>query len=183
MWAWVNSGRWWWTGRPGVLRFMGSKRVGHDWATELNWTGLCVILIASTTVSCCENHNNLYTVFQYSLALASALSRSVVSDSLQRHGQQPSRLLCPWNFPGKNTGVGCYFILQGIFSTYRLNPHLWHLLHWQVDFFFPPLRHLGLALTKILLLCVLLFLFSSSSPWSSDWFYRHSAPFWILFFP
>ena len=39
-WVWVNSGRWWWTGRPGVLRFMGSQRVGHDWATELNWTEL-----------------------------------------------------------------------------------------------------------------------------------------------
>ena len=38
MWVWVNSGSWWWTGRPGVLRFMGSQRVGHDWATELNWT-------------------------------------------------------------------------------------------------------------------------------------------------
>jgi len=37
-WVWVNSGGWWWTGRPGVLRFMGSQRVGHDWATELNWT-------------------------------------------------------------------------------------------------------------------------------------------------
>ena len=36
-WVWVNSGRWWWTGRPGVLRFMGLQRVGHDWATELNW--------------------------------------------------------------------------------------------------------------------------------------------------
>ena len=36
-WVWVNSGRWWWTGRPGVLQFMGSQRVGHDWATELNW--------------------------------------------------------------------------------------------------------------------------------------------------
>ena len=35
-WVWVNSGSWWWTGRPGVLRFMGSQRVGHDWATELN---------------------------------------------------------------------------------------------------------------------------------------------------
>ena len=39
-WVWVNSGRWWWTERPGVLRFMGSQRVGHDWATELNWTEL-----------------------------------------------------------------------------------------------------------------------------------------------
>ena len=37
-WVWVNSGSWWWTGRPGVLRFMGSQRVEHDWATELNWT-------------------------------------------------------------------------------------------------------------------------------------------------
>ena len=36
-WVWVNSGSWWWTGRPGVLRFMGSQRVGHDWVTELNW--------------------------------------------------------------------------------------------------------------------------------------------------
>ena len=34
----VNSGSWWWTGRPGMLQFMGSQRVGHDWATELNWT-------------------------------------------------------------------------------------------------------------------------------------------------
>ena len=34
-WVWVNSGSWWWTGRPGVLQSMGSKRVGHDWATEL----------------------------------------------------------------------------------------------------------------------------------------------------
>ena len=39
-WVWVNSGRCWWTGRPGVLQFMGSQRVGHDWATELNWTEL-----------------------------------------------------------------------------------------------------------------------------------------------
>ena len=39
-WVWVNSGSWWWTGRPGVLRFMGSQRVGHDWATELNWLKL-----------------------------------------------------------------------------------------------------------------------------------------------
>ena len=39
-WVWVNSGRWWWTGRPGVLWFMGLQRVGHDWVTELNswWT-------------------------------------------------------------------------------------------------------------------------------------------------
>ena len=36
--SWVNSGSWWWTGRPGVLQSMGSQRVRHDWAAELNWT-------------------------------------------------------------------------------------------------------------------------------------------------
>ena len=38
-WVWVNSRSWWWTGRPGMLWFMGSQSVGHDWATELNWNG------------------------------------------------------------------------------------------------------------------------------------------------
>ena len=37
-WVWVNSRSWWWTGRPDVLRFMRSQRVGHNWATELKWT-------------------------------------------------------------------------------------------------------------------------------------------------
>ena len=37
-WVWVNSGSWWWTGRPGVLQFVGSQRVRHDWVTGLNWT-------------------------------------------------------------------------------------------------------------------------------------------------
>ena len=37
MWVWVNSRSWWWTGRPDVLEFMGSQRVRHNWATQLNW--------------------------------------------------------------------------------------------------------------------------------------------------
>ena len=37
-WVWVNSGSWWWTGKPGMLWFMGLQRVGQDWVTELNWT-------------------------------------------------------------------------------------------------------------------------------------------------
>ena len=40
MWVWVNSGSWWWTGRPSLLQSMGSQRVGPDWATELNWIEL-----------------------------------------------------------------------------------------------------------------------------------------------
>ena len=59
---------------------------------------------------------------------------SVMSKSLQPYGLQPAKLVCPWNFSGKNnTGAGCHFLLQGIFLTQRLNPHLLHLLHWQVD--------------------------------------------------
>ena len=60
---------------------------------------------------------------------------------LATHELLPSRFLCPWNFPGKNTGVGCNFLLQGIFLTQGLNLHLLHLLHWQVDSL--PLHHLG----------------------------------------
>ena len=57
-----------------------------------------------------------------------------MSDSLQPHGLYLPRLLCPWNFPGKNAGVGCHFLLQGIFPTQGLNPCLllsrWILYHW-----------------------------------------------------
>ena len=60
---------------------------------------------------------------------------SVVSDPLQPHGLQPARLLCQWDFPGKNTGVGCHFFLQGIFLTQGSNPHLLCLLHWQAGSF------------------------------------------------
>ena len=58
-------------------------------------------------------------------------SHLVVSDSLRHHGMQPARLLCPWDFPGKNIGVGCHFLLQGIFSTHGSNLHL---LHWEAVF-------------------------------------------------
>ena len=60
------------------------------------------------------------------------VSCSVVSDSLQAHRLKPSRLLCPWNSPGKNTGVGSHSLLQGIFLTQGFIPGLLHcrwLLH------------------------------------------------------
>ena len=47
-WIWVNSGSWWWTGRPGVLWFMGSQRIGPNWATELNWTCTNYIITQAT---------------------------------------------------------------------------------------------------------------------------------------
>ena len=65
--------------------------------------------------------------------------------TLWPYGLQPARLLCPWGFPGKSTGAGCHFLLQGVFPTQGSNLHLLlHLLrvlHCQVDSL--PLSHLG----------------------------------------
>ena len=57
-------------------------------------------------------------------------------NSLWPHGRYPSRLLCPWDSPRKNSGVGCLSLLQGIFLTQGLNLDLLCLLHWQVDVYY-----------------------------------------------
>ena len=51
-WVWVNSGSWWWTGRSGVLLSMGSQRIGHDWASELNWTKVGQSFSSKEQASC-----------------------------------------------------------------------------------------------------------------------------------
>ena len=53
-----------------------------------------------------------------------------MSDCLRPHGLQPTRLLCPWDFPGRDTGVGCHFPLQEMVPNQG-----WNLLHWQARFF------------------------------------------------
>ena len=65
---------------------------------------------------------------QVSDIILKCVSCSAVSDSLQPHGLQPARPLCPWNSPGKNTGVGCHFHLQGIFLTQGLNLGFLHCI-------------------------------------------------------
>ena len=81
-----------------------------------------------------SRHFTLYFRYTKSMCSAGAQScRSVLSDSLQSHGLQPARLLCPRNFTGKNTGEGCHFLLQGILPTQRQNPSLLCLLRWQAD--------------------------------------------------
>ena len=76
---------------------------------------------------------SFYHAFQGAVLV---FSRSVVSNSLRPHGLWPARLLCPWNFPGKNTGVNCHALLQGIFPTQESNQGLlycrqilYHLSH------------------------------------------------------
>ena len=65
-WAWVNSGSWWWTGRPGVLRFMGSQRVGRDWATDLIWSDIYI-----------HTHTHIYVYIYATSSLAIHLSTGV----------------------------------------------------------------------------------------------------------
>ena len=76
---------------------------------------------------CCQS---LVYGFYSWMMFVHVCAQSVVSNSLQPHGLQPARLLGPWNFPGKSTGAGYYFFLQGIFLTQELNVSL---LHWQTD--------------------------------------------------
>ena len=82
-WVWADSGSWWWTGRPGMLQFMVSQRVGHDWATELNyltthWASGSVLRLHMSVVV-------LYWVGQSCLTLCNPID-------------WPARLLCPWGF-------------------------------------------------------------------------------------
>ena len=69
------------------------------------------------------------------------LSCSVMSDSLQHHGLQPTRLLCPWDSPGKKTGVGGHALLQAIFPTQESDPYLQRLPDCMQVLY--PLSHLG----------------------------------------
>ena len=82
-----------------------------------------------------------------------------MSDSLRRHGLQATRLLCPQGFPGKNTGVSCHFLLQGIFPIQGLNSCLLHLLLWQVDSL--PLCHLG-SIYIYMYVCVYIYIYMST---------------------
>ena len=80
--------------------------------------------------------------------------------TLQTHRQEPTRFLCPWDHSGKNTRMGCHFLLQGIFLTKGSNPHLLCLLHWQVG---------SLTLGGLTIHWIILNLFGSC-------FYRHLSP-------
>ena len=88
----------------------------------------------------CWQEYRLTETLKYWLPVC-VFNRSVVSNSLRPHGLQPAKLLCPWDSPGKNTGVGSHFLLQGIFPTQGLKPHLLGLLHCRWILY--PLSHRG----------------------------------------
>ena len=97
-----------------------------------------------TNFYCCLNKCFLYfilisRVFTYFLLFACVLSHFSPVGLFAT--LWPTSLLYPWDSPGKNTGVGCHVLLQGISPTQRLNPSLLHPLHWQAGSF--PLSPLG----------------------------------------
>ena len=88
-----------------------------------------------------KGSNQLYLTIRPEFLKVCVFSRPVVFDSLESYGLQPVRLLCPWDFSSKNTGVDYHFLLQEIFPSQGSNLCLLCLLHWQADSL--PLSHLG----------------------------------------
>ena len=86
-----------------------------------------------------RGHNLYSKIYKFTVCVCVSVCLCVCVQSLSHvqifmaYELQPIRFLCPWNFPGRNTGVGCHFLPQGIFSTQRWNPHLSHLGYWQED--------------------------------------------------
>ena len=115
--VWVDSRSWWWTGRPGILRFIRSQRVGHNWATEQQraYKSLWVFLFFSESffkpvIFHLSDPTPIFHYYLYKLILTFLLfsvqfSHSVVSNSLQPHGLQQSRLPCPSPTPEVSTHV------------------------------------------------------------------------------
>ena len=79
-----------------------------------------------------ENHSMIVLIISPVTTFYCLVSKSCPILS-QPHGLQPSSLLCPWDFPGKNTAVGCHFLFQGIFLTQRSNRHLLH--GWRILYY------------------------------------------------
>ena len=98
-----------------------------------SWNSLSKTKKKKKTSKNSENNASCETGLKWKVHVCSA-----VSNSFQHQGLWPARLLCPGDFPGKDTGVGCHFLLQGIFPTQGSNLHL---LHWWADSL--PLSHVG----------------------------------------
>ena len=113
------------TGEPGGLPSMGSHRVGHDWrdlAAAAAAAGKHVAVL----------HLEMYTKSYMNILTMCVLSHFSRVWLFVTQWTTALQAPCPWDSPGKNTGVGCHSFLQGIFPTQGLNSHLFCLLHWRV---------------------------------------------------
>ena len=96
-----------------------------DWSDTLLVHTLTNLIFLWLSFLNMQNYNNSHSY----IIECSCLVASVMSDSLRPHGLKPTRLLCPWDFSGKNIGVGCHFLLQRIFLTQGLNLCFLQLKH------------------------------------------------------
>ena len=154
--TWGNLGSYWKCFKTGFWQWMHIKIKQQKSHIELKKKA-SVVLLLRTGCHCLKHRespaqqiNNMLWLRLCSAAAAAVTS--VVSDSVWPHRRQPTRLLCPWDSPGKNTGVGCHSLLQGIFPTQGSNPGLlrcrqtlYCLSHqgspWQVNKRQPPAQH------------------------------------------
>ena len=90
-------------------------------------------LLSTPTLPVGQNISGLHNQYLCFTLMFWLCACSVTFDSMRPYELQPTRLLCPWDSPGKNTGVGCHALFQGIFPTQGSNPCLLHLLHWQAS--------------------------------------------------
>ena len=112
-WVWLDSGSRWWTGRPGVLRFMGSQRVGHNWATELNWIEphfrllfcLSWLLHGSRSYYTSES---LHILSDHPISSLKHVHEINMAMTLHRRGSHSAKILvAPLTVPGSGIGLVC----------------------------------------------------------------------------
>ena len=82
---------------------------------------ICCCILRKTFTVTFENSLEVFQNFTHRVPISESESHSVMSNSLRPHELQLTRLLCPWDLPGKNTGADCHFLLLGIFPTQELN--------------------------------------------------------------
>ena len=110
-------------------------RTGHtvcqnEFHLSLSWHQAVKFTWSKIKYKCKYIHRLYLLTYTYICIYCFCLIAKSCPTLWQSHAQQPTRLLCPWDSPGKNTAVGCHALLKRIFPTQGLNPYL---LHWQAD--------------------------------------------------
>ena len=129
-WVWVDSWSCWWTGRPGMLWFMWSQRVGQDWATELNFFETKIFKWHSDWPPVSQKRNNLeflcflwQHIYLHDGCVLSSYSHVPLFANQWTVAHQAPLFM---EFSGKNTGMSRHAPLQGFLPTQRLNLGLLH---------------------------------------------------------
>ena len=115
----------------------------YQFSISFNVFSILFSIIATITAVIPYNEYVYYT--QFCVLVIACLRATQLYLTLWPYGRQPTRLLCPWDSPGKKTGVDYHAVLQGIFPTQGLNPHLLSHLHCQVGSLplVPPVKPSG----------------------------------------